>query len=135
MNSRIIKLIIVLSVALCCWSYSGVSTTTVSPTVQKTAPWTNTNLGTNEIVAKSYTDMIGDTPLLELSSLVQPKVEGVRLFGKAEFMNPGFSMKDRMVSHVLKSALASGDLKPGGTVVAASSGMVLSFHMHNTKKK
>lgn len=74
------------------------------------------------INAKKYTELIGETPLIDLSGVINPKVEGVRLYGKAEFMNPGFSMKDRIVKHVLSTALALGDLRAGGTVVCASSG-------------
>ena len=44
------------------------------------------------INAKKYTELIGETPLIDLSGVINPKVEGVRLYGKAEFMNPGFSM-------------------------------------------
>ena len=42
-----------------------------------------------------YIDMIGNTPLIDLTSLVNTKVPGVKVYGKAEFMNPGFSIKDR----------------------------------------
>ena len=70
-----------------------------------------------------YADTIGNTPLLDLTHLVKsPKCEGIRVLGKAEFMNPGFSMKDRIVNHVLRRALQDGKLQPGGTVVCASSG-------------
>lgn len=70
-----------------------------------------------------YMDMIGNTPLIDLSSLVKnPKSPGIRVLGKAEFMNPGFSMKDRIVNHILKTALKNGTLQPAGTVVCASSG-------------
>jgi len=69
-----------------------------------------------------YSDLIGCTPMIDLTALTSPKVAGVTLLGKAEFLNPGFSMKDRMVHAVLTDALASGNLTVGGTVVAASSG-------------
>jgi len=70
-----------------------------------------------------YMDMIGNTPLIDISSLVKnPKCSGIRVLGKAEFMNPGFSMKDRIVNHILRSALKDGTLKTGGTIVCASSG-------------
>lgn len=70
-----------------------------------------------------YQDLVGNTPLLDLSHMVKNShgVE-VRLFAKAEFMNPGFSIKDRIVLNIMNSAEACGALKPGGTVVAASSG-------------
>ena len=72
--------------------------------------------------AVKYKDLIANTPLLDLTSMASPKVPGVRILGKAEFMNPGFSHKDRMVQNVLKSAVKDGKLASGGTVVAASSG-------------
>ena len=75
-----------------------------------------------EIPANKYTDLIGQTPLIDLSDMVNSNVEGIRLYGKAEFMNPGFSMKDRIVKHVLETSLKRGILKPAGTVVVASSG-------------
>ena len=75
------------------------------------------------ITAKKYTELIGETPLIDLTGIIKPKVAGVHLYGKAEFMNPGFSMKDRIVKHILTTALANGDIMPGGTVVVASSGL------------
>jgi cysteine synthase len=54
--------------------------------------------------------------------LANPKTEGVRVLGKCEFLNPGFSAKDRIVRNIFDKAEARGDLKPGGVVVAASSG-------------
>ena len=44
------------------------------------------------------------------------------MLGKCEFLNPGFSMKDRIVKNILDKAEEAGLLLPGGTVVAASSG-------------
>ena len=70
-----------------------------------------------------YLDTVGNTPLLDITSMVKsPKCEGIRVLGKAEFMNPGFSMKDRIVNHILRRALQDGKIQPGGTVVCASSG-------------
>jgi len=67
-------------------------------------------------------DLIGNTPLVDLTALVNPKVEGVQVLGKAEYLNPGFSMKDRIMMNILSTAEKEGKLKPGMTVVAASSG-------------
>jgi cysteine synthase len=66
--------------------------------------------------------MIGNTPMIDISAMANPKVPGVVVLGKAEFMNPGFSMKDRIVQHIFNCAEERGLLKPGMTVVAASSG-------------
>jgi cysteine synthase len=49
-------------------------------------------------------------------------VDGVKVLAKCEFLNPGYSIKDRIVMHILDEAEASGALKPGMTIVAASSG-------------
>ena len=66
----------------------------------------------------------GQTPLVDITSLARPKVAGVRVLAKCEFLNPGFSMKDRVVRHILDGAEARGQLRRGrgDTVVAASSG-------------
>lgn len=80
---------------------------------------TSTN---NAPTYKRYQDLIGDTPLIDLTSLCAPKVAGVKLLAKAEFLNPGFSIKDRIMKNIMDDAEASGALRPGMTVVAASSG-------------
>ena len=53
-------------------------------------------------------DLIGQTPLLDLTSLAQPQVEGVKVLAKAEFMNPGLSIKDRILRNILGPRIASG---------------------------
>lgn len=65
-------------------------------------------------------DLIGNTPLMEITQFSLP--EGVRLFAKLEFMNPGGSVKDRLGMELLESALSSGKLKPGGTVIEPTAG-------------
>lgn len=71
-----------------------------------------------------YSDLVANTPMIELTQMVPParRTEGVRVFAKCEFFNPGFSIKDRIVQHILDQAEADGRLKKGMTVVAASSG-------------
>lgn len=71
---------------------------------------------------KRYEDMIGNTALVDITALANPKVPGTKVLGKCEFLNPGFSMKDRIVRNIMNKAEELGHLKPGGTVVAASSG-------------
>merc|ERR1711998_137059 len=71
---------------------------------------------------KRFADLIGQTPLLDLTSLAQPQVEGVKVLAKAEFMNPGLSIKDRILRNILDQAEESGALRPGMTIIAASSG-------------
>lgn len=65
------------------------------------------------------TSAIGNTPLLHLHSLY--KETGCHIYGKAEFMNPGGSVKDRAALYLVKDAIKSG-LKPGGTVVEGTAG-------------
>ena len=59
---------------------------------------------------------------MDITRLANPKVGGVRILAKCEFLNPGFSMKDRIIKNILDKAEETGKLQPGGTIVAASSG-------------
>jgi len=63
---------------------------------------------------------IGDTPLVELSR-VTAGLHG-RILAKLEYLNPGFSKKDRIALQIIEEAEAAGDLKPGQTVVELTSG-------------
>ena len=74
------------------------------------------------LTVQRYEDLIGSTPLVDITSLARPQVAGVKVLGKCEFLNPGFSMKDRIVKNIFDKAEEAGLLRPGGTVVAASSG-------------
>lgn len=65
-------------------------------------------------------DLIGNTPLVELAHLA-PK-PGVRIFAKLEGANPGGSVKDRIVLAMVEEAEREGSLKPGDTIVEASTG-------------
>lgn len=65
-------------------------------------------------------DCVGDTPLLRLGSL--SKRTGCELFGKAEFMNPGGSIKDRAAKGMIRDAEVRGLLGPGGTIVEGTAG-------------
>jgi len=69
-----------------------------------------------------YRDLVGDTPLVDLSHLVENSNANVRVLAKCEFFNPGFSIKDRIVQNILNNAERDGRLRKGMTVVAASSG-------------
>ena len=68
----------------------------------------------------SLTGAIGNTPLIHLPSL--SKQTGCTILGKAEFQNPGGSIKDRAALYVVKHAEEAGQLKPGGTVVEGTAG-------------
>ena len=63
---------------------------------------------------------IGNTPLIRLNAA--SKATGCEILGKAEFMNPGQSVKDRAALYIIKAAVASGALKPGGTIVEGTAG-------------
>lgn len=67
----------------------------------------------------SVLDTIGDTPCIRINNLAP---EHVRLYVKAEAFNPGASVKDRLAVSIIEAAERSGALKPGQTVVEASSG-------------
>ena len=63
---------------------------------------------------------IGDTPLIRLKSFSEET--GCNILGKAEFLNPGGSVKDRAALYIIKDAEDKGLLKPGGTVVEGTAG-------------
>jgi len=65
-------------------------------------------------------DAIGDTPLIKLGRVSE--ATGCTILGKAEFMNPGQSVKDRPAKQMVLEAEKRGDLKPGGLVVEATAG-------------
>jgi cysteine synthase B len=69
----------------------------------------------------SLLDRIGNTPLIRLDRLTA-HLPGVQLFGKAEWLNPGGSVKDRAASSIVRAALAEGKLGPGKTLLDATSG-------------
>lgn len=72
------------------------------------------------INSQSITDLIGNTPMVEVQNILQK--EGVRLFLKLEGKNPGGSVKDRAAFNMISEALKRGDIKPGDTLVEATSG-------------
>jgi len=63
---------------------------------------------------------VGNTPLIRLSRLSQ--LTGCEILGKAEFLNPGGSVKDRAALWIIRDAEATGALRPGGTVVEGTAG-------------
>lgn len=68
----------------------------------------------------SILDTIGHTPLVQLQHIVPNPLATVLL--KVEFMNPGASIKDRIVLHIINDAEKKGLLKPGGTIIENTSG-------------
>jgi cysteine synthase A len=63
---------------------------------------------------------IGNTPLIKLRKASE--LTGCTILGKAEFMNPGQSVKDRAALFIIRDAVARGELKPGGTIVEGTAG-------------
>ena len=70
--------------------------------------------------ANSLLDLIGNTPLVKLDKTT----DGARglVLAKVEYLNPGGSVKDRIATRMIEAAEASGELKPGGTIVEPTSG-------------
>ncbi len=65
-------------------------------------------------------EAIGHTPLIRLRGASE--AAGCEIWGKAEFMNPGQSVKDRAALNIIQQAVKSGELKPGGTIVEGTAG-------------
>lgn len=74
----------------------------------------------NDNVYNGFTAAVGNTPLIRLQRLSEET--GCDIYGKAEFMNPGGSVKDRAAKWIIEDAERSGRLKAGGIVVEATAG-------------
>ncbi len=75
----------------------------------------------NERAGSNVTDLVGNTPLLELPS-ISAEVPGARIFGKAEWYNPGGSVKDRPALWMIRDGERSGALTPEKIILDATSG-------------
>lgn len=71
-------------------------------------------------IRSDLADAVGNTPLIRLKAASE--ATGCDILGKAEFMNPGQSVKDRAALFIIKDAIAKGLLKPGGTIVEGTAG-------------
>lgn len=71
-------------------------------------------------VKNDLSESIGNTPLIRLNG--PSDATGCDIFGKAEFLNPGQSVKDRAALFIIRDAVASGALRPGGTIVEGTAG-------------
>ncbi len=69
------------------------------------------------MITDNVLDLIGQTPMIKLQ-----KVTGLHLYAKAEFLNPGGSIKDRVAKFMLEEAEKRGSLKPGMTIMEPTSG-------------
>ena len=72
------------------------------------------------IVARDLAEAVGKTPLIRLRRASE--ATGCEIWGKAEFMNPGASVKDRAALWIIRDAVARGALGPGGTIVEGTAG-------------
>ena len=86
----------------------------------------------------SIIDLIGNTPLIYLKK--PSEISGCNIYGKAEFLNPGQSVKDRAALYIINDALKNNKLEKGGTIVEGTAGntgigiaMVANFYSINTK--
>ncbi|MEO0911075.1 MAG: pyridoxal-phosphate dependent enzyme, partial [Pseudomonadota bacterium] len=71
-------------------------------------------------IKKDTIDAIGNTPLIRLKKASE--LTGCEILGKAEFMNPGQSVKDRAGLFIIEDAIKNGRLEPGGTIVEGTAG-------------
>jgi len=71
-------------------------------------------------IKSGFVGTVGNTPLIRLNSFSEET--GCEILGKAEFLNPGGSVKDRAALYIIQDAEAKGLLKPGGTVVEGTTG-------------
>ncbi|MDR3498734.1 MAG: cysteine synthase A [Parvibaculum sp.] len=71
-------------------------------------------------IRNGLVDAIGNTPMIRLKRASEET--GCEILGKAEFLNPGQSVKDRAALYIIKDAVAKGQLRPGGTIVEGTAG-------------
>ena len=86
----------------------------------KNPPWTADPASTGDI-GKTLLDCIGNTPLLRLEHIGR-SYPNAEFYGKAEWLNPGGSVKDRPALEMIREAERAGTLKPGQTMLDATSG-------------
>jgi cystathionine beta-synthase len=72
--------------------------------------------------AEHIADLVGNTPLVKLNNVTKDAGVACTVLAKVEYMNPGGSVKDRIALRMVEAAEASGELKPGGTIVEPTSG-------------
>ena len=73
-------------------------------------------------IKKNFVELIGKTPLLAASRFGEKHGLEANIFAKLEYFNPGGAVKDRIAAAIIQAAVQSGQLKPGGTIVEATSG-------------
>ncbi|MDR0954697.1 MAG: cysteine synthase A [Rikenellaceae bacterium] len=73
-------------------------------------------------IAKNLTDLVGNTPLLELGNFAKSQQAGARLVAKLEYFNPLGSVKDRIALAMIEDAEKKGTLQPGSVIIEPTSG-------------
>ena len=73
-------------------------------------------------IVKSIRELIGNTPLLELTNYNRERELGATVVGKLEYFNPAGSVKDRIAASMIEAAEAAGALKPGSVIIEPTSG-------------
>ncbi len=73
-------------------------------------------------IAKNLTDLVGNTPLLELGNFAESKNAAARIVGKLEYFNPLGSVKDRIALAMIEDAEKKGTLRPGSVIIEPTSG-------------
>jgi cysteine synthase len=86
----------------------------------KARTMSSANSADHGLVTSGFCATIGRTPLIRLNALSE--ATGCEILGKAEFLNPGGSVKDRAALGIILSAEENGSLRPGGTVVEGTAG-------------
>ena len=71
-------------------------------------------------IREDFVDAVGNTPLIKLRKASEET--GCTILGKAEFLNPGGSVKDRAAKYIILDAEERGDLEPGGVIVEGTAG-------------
>ncbi|KPQ34856.1 MAG: cysteine synthase A [Phormidesmis priestleyi Ana] len=88
------------------------------PHYDKRVEWQSAHLAMD--IKSGFVGAVGNTPLIRLNSFSEET--GCEILGKAEFLNPGGSVKDRAALFIIEQAEKEGRLKPGGTVVEGTAG-------------
>lgn len=99
--------------------YTGINQIPIFVTINKNKLNTYKNMAN---IAKSLTDLVGNTPLLEFSNFNAGKGIQAKLIGKLEYFNPAGSVKDRIALAMIEDAEKKGLLKPGATIIEPTSG-------------
>ena len=71
-------------------------------------------------IKNNFTKLIGNTPLIKLKKV--SKITKCNIYGKAEFLNPGQSIKDRAALYIIQDAIKKGNLKKNGIIVEGTAG-------------